>query len=88
MAATSAARAADDDEVPVVAPVTSPAGATVVAPIATPDVAPARETDEHWYGWQVLAADAAGILGTAACVSFSNADAASSLTSSPRPPFT
>ena len=75
LAATSAARAADDDEVPVVAPVTSPAGATVVSPITTPDVAPARETEEHWYGWQVLAADAAGILGTAACVSFSNADA-------------
>jgi hypothetical protein len=75
LAATSAARAADDDEVPVVAPVTSPAGATVVSPITTPDVAPVRETEEHWYGWQVLAADAAGILGTAACVSFSNADA-------------
>jgi len=71
LATTSAARAEDDDEAPVV----SPTNATVVAPIARPDVAPARETEEHWYGWQVLAADAAGILGTAACVSFSNADA-------------
>jgi len=71
VAATSAARAADDDEVPVVAPVSS----AVVAPIATPDVAPARGTEEHWYGWQVLAADAAGLIGTASCVSFSKADA-------------
>jgi len=76
LAAASTARAGEnDDEVPVVSPVASPPRATVVSPIATPDVAPARETEEHWYGWQVLAADAAGILGTAACVSFSNADA-------------
>ena len=31
--------------------------------------------EQHWYGWQVLAADAAGILGTVSCVSLSNADA-------------
>ncbi len=75
LAAASTARAADDDEVPVVSPVASPARAAVVSPITTPDVAPERDKEEHWYGWQVLAADAAGILGTAACVSFSNADA-------------
>jgi hypothetical protein len=76
LAAASTARADEDhDQVPAVSPVASPARATVVAPIATPDAAPAPDTEEHWYGWQVLAADAAGILGTAACVSFSNADA-------------
>lgn len=75
LAAASSARAADDDEVPVVAPVGSPSRATVVSPIKTPDVVGEHATEEHWYGWQVLAADAAGILGTAACVSFSNADA-------------
>jgi hypothetical protein len=74
-AAASSARAADDDEVPVVSPIASPARAAVVSPIATPDVVPERDKEEHWYGWQVLAADAAGILGTVACVSFSSADA-------------
>jgi hypothetical protein len=75
LAAASTARAEEEEDHDDDIPVASPARATVVSPITTPDVAPEREKEEHWYGWQVLAADAAGILGTAACVSFSNADA-------------
>jgi hypothetical protein len=81
MAATSPARAGEDDEAEAAqdgeAPVVSPdaASARVVSPLTTPDAPPAAQTEQHWYGWQVLAADAAGILGTVSCVSFSNADA-------------
>ena len=79
LAAASTARAAEtiehDDEDPVVSPVGSPNGVPVVSPIKTADVAPKAETEEHWYGWKVLAADAAGILGTVSCVSFLEAEA-------------
>jgi len=79
LATTSAAHATDDDEepgvtpvdVPVVSPVVSPFASPVVSPvvspITTPDVAPEPEMETHWYGWQVLAADAAGIIGTIGC---------------------
>jgi hypothetical protein len=76
LAAASPARANDEDDEapPVVTPVAPPVVSPAVSPIATPDVQQ-PEQEQHWYGWQVLAADAAGIIGTVSCVSFSQADA-------------
>jgi hypothetical protein len=62
LAAVSPARAADDGrEAPVV-------------PL-TPDADDQPPVEKHWYGWQVLAADAGGLLATVGCVSISGADA-------------
>jgi hypothetical protein len=65
LAGGSAARAGE--EAPRVS--TPETGEHIVAPLATPDVSPAVERTTHSYGWQVVAADAAGILGTIGCMS-------------------
>ena len=57
---------ADDDEAPGLTPVASP--------VAAPNVEIPTELEQDWYGWQVLAADATGLLATIGCVSAVQAD--------------
>jgi hypothetical protein len=39
------------------------------SPAQADEVAPPTELEQDWYGWQVLAADATGLLATVGCVS-------------------